>query len=233
MPQSVFSGKTLTALFLNRLHARSPITRIIDIGPGEGTYARLMRNVLKVPYWTGVEVWYPNIEKFELSKFYDQLVIADGRWIDYSLFGNNNVAIFGDVLEHMTREEASETLYRCLGSCRAALVSLPIGYWPQGQVDGNTFETHIDSWSLEDARNYLPNVTAECYFDYGNGLGLGIFVCARTGDNRRHALECMTESRLIAATHQELQSYPFGILPSSQDAAFVSGFAAMVGPHLV
>ena len=57
MPGSKKQGKAwLTALYRNLCPALG-VTRVLDIGPGSGTYVRLLRGDGQT--WTAVEVWGP------------------------------------------------------------------------------------------------------------------------------------------------------------------------------
>jgi predicted TPR repeat methyltransferase len=49
--------------------------RMLDIGCGEGTYAKLFPDA----DWTGIEVWEPYVEAYGLKSLYSKLIIADAR----------------------------------------------------------------------------------------------------------------------------------------------------------
>ena len=99
MPYSSQSGKKTIQRIMQRI---KPATGL-DIGCGSGTYAKLFPETM----WHGVEVWEPYFEQFNLRELYwlgcEQ---ADARTWDRSGNEYYDVAIAGDVLEHMTAEEA-------------------------------------------------------------------------------------------------------------------------------
>jgi hypothetical protein len=58
--------------------------------------------------------------------------------------------ILGDVLEHMTADEAKIVLRNCRERSNITVISIPIGYYPQDEYDGNPYEKHItDNWTHE------------------------------------------------------------------------------------
>src|SRR5690606_32164324 len=55
---------------------------VVDVGPGDGTYVRLARDVTPDTWWAGVEAWGPYVTQFGLDRLYDQVVVADVRHLD-------------------------------------------------------------------------------------------------------------------------------------------------------
>ncbi len=232
MPCSAFTGKVLTAIIISKLHAKSPIARVIDIGPGEGSYARLIRPLVSIPEWIGVEVWPPYIKEYDLASVYDQVIISDARWFDFSLVGSDSLAIFGDVLEHMSRDDALKTVNRALVYCKAALISLPIGSWPQDAIGDNNYEKHVQSWTNEDVVKYLPNLAGYVYFRYHDLGGIGVALCAGYGAAAVHVRDAISEAQSIVGGNGALQDHPLGLSASSLDPAVVAKFSEMVTPYI-
>ena len=138
MPFSSDSGKAYIQQIVKRIQPKTGL----DIGCGSGTYAKLFPTVK----WAGVEVWSPYAEKYDLSSLYDPLLLEDARTLE--LDGHWDIGVAGDVLEHMTREEAHALLRKMLQSCRYVIVSIPLGHYPQDEYDGNPFERHVkDDWT--------------------------------------------------------------------------------------
>jgi hypothetical protein len=99
---------------------------MLDIGPGEGTYIAYRK---PGQFWTGVEVSAPYVEKYDLEKKYDQIVVADVRTLDLDTVAPIDLAVCGDVLEHMAKDEALNLLDGLLGRARVVLVSIPVEHW--------------------------------------------------------------------------------------------------------
>lgn len=126
-------------------------SRILDIGAGHGTYYDLFVsefNLFRDAYWIGVEAWKPNIDEYKLSERYSLLLNEDARLLDWSALQEIDITFMGDVLEHMTKEEAVALVDNVMKSSRIGIISIPVKHWPQGAEGGNPFEIHVkDDWS--------------------------------------------------------------------------------------
>jgi hypothetical protein len=122
-------------------------TSLLDVGPGEGTYGRLLAGI---PHREAVEVWEPYVAEHRLADVYQTVHIADirtWRWPDRRW----DLIVCGDVLEHMTRDEAAHVYAQAQKHADAVLVCLPIVDWPQHGHD-NPYETHVvPDWRHEQA----------------------------------------------------------------------------------
>ena len=86
---------------LNKVSQLQPKT-VIDVGAGSGTYCRLLRPYVPASY-AAIEIYQKNITQYKLRDLYDDVWLDDVRNFK-SL--EADLIIFGDVLEHMTKEEA-------------------------------------------------------------------------------------------------------------------------------
>lgn len=121
---------------------------VLDVGAGAGKYGRLVRNTLPNASIEAVEVWEPYVKTFSLLDIYDLIHVKDVRELEPHIFEGVDLVIFGDVLEHMTKEEAVLVWDRARHSNR--LISIPIVHYPQGHSHGNPYEEHVkDDWSIE------------------------------------------------------------------------------------
>lgn len=112
---------------------------LLDVGAGEGTYGRLLSDI--IPHREAVEVWEPYVEQHRLAEVYETVHVADVRtweWPDRRW----DLIVCGDVLEHMTRVEAAQVYAAAQRHAGAVLVCLPIIDYPQGGHD-NPFEDHV------------------------------------------------------------------------------------------
>lgn len=144
MGYSLRGGKPETAEWFRQ--NQQDIARVLDIGAGSGTYAKLIKQEFDLCHtaeWTAVEAWSDYIDKFELATLYDRVINQDARTLDWNELGHFSVAIAGDVLEHMTKAEAVELVDRILKHADTLIVSIPIVYMPQDVVEGNPFEVHV------------------------------------------------------------------------------------------
>lgn len=181
MPYSSNSGKAYIDRVFAKLKRFAPdvLEReepvILDIGAGSGTYVDRYRAIFPKAIFFGVEIWEPYIEKFKLREKYDRVVNFDAE--DYLKLVQNHdvfdVTFLGDVVEHMELEKARNVIDMAVQASRIVIISLPIGYYPQDEYEGNPYEKHVtDSWTLQSALDFLgSNVVA---FHQDNEIGVFI-----------------------------------------------------------
>jgi len=152
MPYSSESGKA----YIRNIIGRIKHDRMLDIGCGSGTYAKMFPEA----QWVGVEAWEPYINEFGLNNFYNQIVLGDARSVTFAHLGRFDVAMLGDVLEHMEKEEAVELFNRVRAIADTVIVSIPIGHYPQDAYNGNPHEKHVtDNWSDQEFRETFGKPT--------------------------------------------------------------------------
>jgi predicted TPR repeat methyltransferase len=158
MGYSAPHGKSETLTWVtNNLES---IDTILDIGPGLGTYYNLLSS-LKQFNWSAVEAWEPYIIQFDLSRKYNTVYNQDIRKFDWD---NKfyDLIIAGDILEHMTKEEAITVVDHCLNNGKTLIISIPIRHMEQDDLNGNPFEVHVKpDWThqevLETWGNHISN----------------------------------------------------------------------------
>lgn len=110
--------------------------RILDVGAGAGTYARLL-----APEYTldAIEIFQDYIARFDLNTLYQHIYIGNIEQFDFSTY---DYLIFGDVLEHISVESAQQILLQIHKSNKRCLVAVPYMF-EQGESEGNIFEAHL------------------------------------------------------------------------------------------
>lgn len=171
MPSSNKEGK---GTVISWIHERADdIKRVLDLGAGIGTYSKLLRRkhrYLATAAWIAVEVWKPYIEKYNLRLMYDQVYNEDIRTFDYKKLKWVDCTFIGDVLEHMTKEEAIDVVNKVSEISKIIIISIPIIHMPQGEAEGNPYEVHVkDDWSHKEVINTFPNIRK---FDEGRKVGV-------------------------------------------------------------
>jgi len=140
-----WSSGAVRLLALDHISYLDPAT-VLDIGAGAGTW----RNWWPHGVWTAVEIWEPYVERFELRTRYHHVIVGDAQTVD--LGGPYDLAILGDVLEHTSNPLALYERVRAVAGC--VVVQVPLGYWPQGEEEGNPYETHLSTISPDEVRNW-------------------------------------------------------------------------------
>lgn len=152
MPYSSNSGKDHIRNIIDRVKH----DRMLDVGCGSGTYAKMFPS----SEWFGVEAWEPYINEFGLNSLYGTIIVGDARSVNFSSFGKFDVAILGDVLEHMEKDEAKNLFDAVRKIADTVIVSIPIGHYPQDAYNGNPFEKHVtDNWTDDDFRETFGEPT--------------------------------------------------------------------------
>ena len=145
MPYSSESGKS----FVRYIFGKVKNTKVLDIGCGSGTYAKMFPK----SRFTGIEIWEPYVEKFNLHSLYKEIYVQDAcdlDWEDITFEGNFDVAILGDVVEHMDEAQAQSLFYNVRSYADTVIISIPIGHYPQDEFEGNPYEKHVtDNWTME------------------------------------------------------------------------------------
>lgn len=176
MPGSSANGKRLTVYIVRELARLGYIDSVLDIGPGAGTYSDLLRKDVS-GFWGCVEIWGPYVKQYDLENRYDSVVIGDARFIEFGLIRERfGVTFLGDILEHVTAEEAASIVNRVLSVSGLAVISIPVVHAPQGEHFGNPFETHIEEdWSNEKVLAVFPNIALGCV----SGGNIGVYFLTR------------------------------------------------------
>lgn len=131
MPHSYHFGKQEAIEFI--LKNTTIESNILDVGPGVGTYADLL-NPLGYSI-DCLEIYDGYVNAYDLKSKYKNVYIGDIVDFDVSIY---DFVIIGDVLEHLTIENANIVLEKC----KNVLVAVPY-ICPQGGVDFYYNEHHL------------------------------------------------------------------------------------------
>lgn len=114
-------------------------TRILDVGPGSGTYGKMLRPAgYKVDC---LEIWQPYVEKYKLSALYNNVFVGD--ILEFDIKGYDYV-ILGDILEHISLDKAQMLIREITAKKINCLVAVPFEF-EQGISDHNIYEIHLQS----------------------------------------------------------------------------------------
>ena len=136
MPHSYsFFKQEVKQWFINNI---PPSTKILDVGPGEGTYANLLEGLGYEMH--AVEIYEPYVDRFYLRSKYKKVHVNDVMNF-LPAFCIYDFIILGDVLEHLTEDDAKILMQDIKDRKMGCLVAVPY-MMEQGEWEGNIHETH-------------------------------------------------------------------------------------------
>lgn len=160
MPYSYNFGKDIVSHEIMLHITQKPDAKVLDVGVGAGTYGRLIRDLEKEHHsfaLHGLDVWQDYIDKFNLNVYYDKIFIGLCQDWDYSEY---DYVIFGDVVEHLTFDDARKMLDKI--KCKM-LIAVPYQL-PQGEFEGNPYEEHLQP-------DLTPDIMAQRYPEFKLMIG--------------------------------------------------------------
>lgn len=168
MPTSRYDLIPTVLDLVTRIKPRS----ILDVGIGFGKYGVLFREYLDLWKPDQLYNWRERAEKdrtliygVEAFKSYNNPV-----WFVYDKIYENNIfdiyegipevdlLFLGDVIEHFTKEDGLKLLRNC--KWKEAIIITPIQVLQQEAVYGNKFEQHVSSWTIDDLKEFNPQIHA-------------------------------------------------------------------------
>lgn len=147
-------------LYKDHLRTFNP-KKILDIGPGAGTYGKLSREVFsKNVKIDAVEPTAEYVEKFKLETIYDNvhnLTIQD--YLLNSAENEYDLAVCGDVLEHLFLHEAMSVIDCLFYRCNTIIMAWPTNLKQNSvNVDNreifNNYENHKCNILLNDLTRF-------------------------------------------------------------------------------
>ena len=109
---------------------------VLDVGPYDGRWSDKLRGHFK--HIDAVEAFEPYVERFGLRSKYDNIFISDVLSFDFDYY---NLIIIGDVLEHLTVEDAQKLVDKIYNKCDNFVIVIPYEY-PQDEYDANEYQIH-------------------------------------------------------------------------------------------
>lgn len=164
---SSVEGKEWTRDRVRALADVGPVS-VLDIGPGVGTYAKLLAGP-GVSRLTGIEIWEPYVHTYRLRDYYDEVIVGDARVVDWP---SADVVIMGDVAEHMDVPDAQRLWRKAEASAaKAIFLSIPIVHYPQGHIEGNPHEHHVvEDWNHDRVLAAFPGIQT-----WWRGTEIGVY----------------------------------------------------------
>ena len=131
--------------------------KILDVGAGAGIYLDVINNALgDKAIVHAIEIWEPYVEQFNLKNRYHRVFQIDAR--EFQDF-KYDLVIFGDVLEHMSEQDALTLWNKISEQASCAIISIPIVHYHQDAINGNPYEVHVEEdWNTERVLDKFSNI---------------------------------------------------------------------------
>jgi len=172
MPYSDPDNKPWTTEKIKEINPKT----VLDVGAGAGVYLDIIKNNLENDVSVeAVEIWEPYIKEFNLESKYNIVWNKDVRLFKEFSY---DLVIFGDIMEHMTKEDAVKLWDNVSKTAGSAIISIPIVHYPQGHEHGNPYEEHVkDDWTTQEVLDTFSNITEYKEFDV-----TGVFIARFNND---------------------------------------------------
>lgn len=158
MPYSVPTFDSELELYFRQVHHDC----VLDIGPGEGKYGKMLRRVQPETKLIGVEIDPAYVEQYRLREVYDEIWNLDAG----ELINDSNRAfdavIIGDCIEHMRKSMGLDLLNFLVYRSKLIIVKFPLQML-QNAWEGHKSEAHLSVWSEHDFRG-MDHLFAERNF---------------------------------------------------------------------
>jgi len=126
----------------------SDCNSVLDLGCGYNSPIQYCGVFFSV----GVELFEPYLSESEKKGIHNQYVRGDIQKIEFKpKFFDAVIAL--EVLEHLTKEEGYKLLMKMEGWARKkVIITVPNGYFWQGDYDNNLLQTHKCGWNSSELR---------------------------------------------------------------------------------
>jgi hypothetical protein len=122
---------------------------ILDIGPGEGKFGRMLGRIGSSAKRIAVEVDATYVEQYGLRAVYDEVLIMDAACLMDHVDWKFGAVIIGDVIEHLRKSVGMDLLNFLMYRTRVIFVKFPVQML-QDDWEGHAREAHVSVWSEHD-----------------------------------------------------------------------------------
>jgi hypothetical protein len=124
---------------------------VLDIGPGEGKYGRLLRRVQPNVKLIGLEIDASYVEQYRLRDVYDEVWSFDAAELMNHPDRVFDAVIIGDCIEHMRKSIGLDLINFLVYRSKVIAVKFPLQML-QNAWEGHKSEAHVSVWSTHDFR---------------------------------------------------------------------------------
>jgi 2-polyprenyl-3-methyl-5-hydroxy-6-metoxy-1,4-benzoquinol methylase len=125
--------------------------KILDVGCGRGIWGFLIKEKSDDSYTIGVDIYRPYVAFSNRHKVYDDIVLADIRYLPFmdNIF---DIVLCCEVVEHLQKKDAIHLLDEIEKKGYKIVVSTPNGFKFTGKV-AVSVEAHVSGWDATYFRN--------------------------------------------------------------------------------
>jgi hypothetical protein len=126
---------------------------VLDVGPGEGKFGRMLRRVRPAVKRIAVELDSAYVEEYGLRDVYDELLVMDARRLMDNVRSTFGGVIIADVIEHLPKSAGIDLLHFLVYRSWVIFVKFPV-QMPQDDWEGHVSEAHLSVWSELDFSSF-------------------------------------------------------------------------------
>jgi len=126
---------------------------VLDVGPGEGKFGKMLRRVQPSAKRVAVELEAVYVEQYGLRDIYDELLVMDVTRLMDDVRLTFGAVIIGDVIEHLRKSAGTDLLNFLVYRSMVMFVKFPVQML-QNDWEGHASEAHVSVWSQLDFASF-------------------------------------------------------------------------------
>ncbi len=138
----------LELYFQDAVHAN-----VLDIGPGEGKFGKMLRTVQPSARRIAVELDAAYVEQFGLRQIYDDVLVMDAARLMDNVRQTFGAVVIGDVIEHLRKSVGIDLLNFLIYRTEIIFAKFPVQI-VQDDEEGHASEAHVSVWSELDFSSF-------------------------------------------------------------------------------
>ncbi len=132
---------------------------ILDVACGYGQQGKQLKIFCGPKRLVGLDVWKPYLLKTKEFKVYDDLLIADVNYLPIKP-KSVDLTCACEVIEHLEQEQGKHLMEEFeIITKKQVVMSTPNYDYPQGAINGNTYEIHKSIWGPNQFKKHGYKVT--------------------------------------------------------------------------
>jgi hypothetical protein len=126
---------------------------VLDVGPGEGKFGKMLRDVQPSARRIAVEVDGAYVEQYGLREIYDEVLVMDAARLMDDVRRSCGAVILADVIEHLRKSVGIDLLHFLVYRSEIIFVKFPVQLI-QDDSAGHVAEAHVSVWSELDFESF-------------------------------------------------------------------------------